>query len=90
MKKKKNVKVDLLVVQPLKFYPCIDMSNEKLIVSGCICLDQILVGSSMGGLIMLHAAMARPTRMHALVGVSAAADMPQRRFSNNYPTVRNH
>jgi pimeloyl-ACP methyl ester carboxylesterase len=35
---------------------------------------QILVGSSMGGWIMLLAAHARPNRIHALVGIAAAPD----------------
>jgi pimeloyl-ACP methyl ester carboxylesterase len=35
---------------------------------------QILVGSSMGGWIMLLAARARPERIHALVGIAAAPD----------------
>ena len=38
---------------------------------------QILVGSSYGGWIALLAAMARPQRVHALVGLAAAPDFTQ-------------
>ena len=34
----------------------------------------IPIGSSMGGWIMLHLALAAPTRIHALVGIAAAPD----------------
>lgn len=39
---------------------------------------QLLVGSSMGGWMMLLAALARPERIHALVGIAAAPDFTTR------------
>ena len=38
---------------------------------------QVLIGSSMGGWIMLVAALARIERIHALVGVAAAPDFTE-------------
>jgi pimeloyl-ACP methyl ester carboxylesterase len=38
---------------------------------------QIIVGSSMGGWVILLAALARPERIHALVGVAAAPDFTE-------------
>lgn len=39
---------------------------------------QIIVGSSMGGWIMLLTALARPERVHSLVGIAAAPDFTER------------
>ena len=41
---------------------------------------QILIGSSMGGWIMLLAALARTERIHALVGIAAAPDFTEDLF----------
>ena len=38
---------------------------------------QILIGSSMGGWIMLLTALARPERIHALIGIAAAPDFTE-------------
>lgn len=48
--------------------------DDALAVIDTIDGDVILVGSSMGGWVMLLAALARPERMRALVGVAAAPD----------------
>ena len=43
----------------------------------------VLVGSSMGGWLMLLAALARPERIHALVGIAAAPDFTDWGFSQD-------
>ncbi len=48
---------------------------------------QILVGSSMGGWIMLLAALARPERIAGLVGIAAAPDFTQDLMWDKYPPV---
>jgi pimeloyl-ACP methyl ester carboxylesterase len=49
---------------------------------------QILVGSSMGGWIMLLAALARPARVAALVGIAAAPDFVTRMWDEFTPEIR--
>lgn len=49
---------------------------------------QILVGSSMGGWLMLLAALARPQRVAALVGIAAAPDFVTRMWNEFSPEIR--
>ena len=39
---------------------------------------QIVIGSSIGGLLMLEAAEMRPNRIHSLVGIAIAGDIGER------------
>lgn len=59
------------------FYEIIHFLTEKkkkfLFKTTCFYV-QILVGSSLGGWLMLHAAIARPQKVVALIGVATAVD----------------
>ena len=46
---------------------------------------QVLVGSSLGGWIMLLVAMARPARVKALIGIAAAPDATEDLMWNRFP-----
>ena len=52
----------------------------------------ILIGSSMGGWLMLHAAMQRPAKIAALIGVASAPDFPirmqERLTTSQYDSLR--
>jgi pimeloyl-ACP methyl ester carboxylesterase len=48
---------------------------------------QILVGSSLGGWLMLLAALARPERVHALVGIAPAPDATEDLMWARFPPV---
>ncbi|ELU01676.1 hypothetical protein CAPTEDRAFT_228211 [Capitella teleta] len=43
---------------------------------------QIIVGSSMGGWLMLSTALQRPQRIHALVGIATSANFPKHGFQH--------
>ena len=58
-----------------------DWRDDALSVIDSIEGPVVLVGSSMGGWIMLLAALARPTRIAALVGVAAAPDFTEWGFT---------
>ena len=50
------------------------LDDALAVVDGAVAGPVVLVGSSMGGWIMLHAALRRPDRVVGLVGVAAAPD----------------
>ncbi len=49
---------------------------------------QVLVGSSMGGWIMLLVARARPQRLHGLVGIAPAPDFTRRMMAEELSTAQ--
>jgi pimeloyl-ACP methyl ester carboxylesterase len=51
-----------------------DWRDDALAVIDSVTVPVVLVGSSMGGWLMLLAALARPERLAALVGIAAAPD----------------
>jgi pimeloyl-ACP methyl ester carboxylesterase len=60
-----------------------DWLNDVLLVIDSVPGPLILIGSSMGGWIMLLAALARPERIVALVGVAAAPDFTNWGFTQD-------
>ena len=50
------------------------LSDALAVIDACTCGPLILVGSSMGGWIMLLAALARSERIAGLIGIAAAPD----------------
>ena len=54
-----------------------DWRNDALAVIDSVAGSVLLVGSSMGGWLMLLAALARPERVAALVGIAAAPDFTE-------------
>lgn len=54
------------------------IEDALAVFDACTEGKQIVIGSSMGGWVMLHLAMHRPERVAGLVGIAAAPDFPER------------
>ena len=58
------------------------------VLDGVATGTQVIVGSSMGAWIMLLMALARPARIHALIGIAAAPDFTAHRMSGFFTTAQ--
>jgi pimeloyl-ACP methyl ester carboxylesterase len=53
------------------------LANSLAIIDHCTSGPLLLIGSSMGGWLMLRAALARPDRVRGLIGIAAAPDFTE-------------
>ena len=60
------------------------LSDALVVIDTCTCGPLILVGSSMGGWIMLLAALARSERVAGLIGIAAAPDFTRDLMWNQF------